>query len=174
QTVRHSQVEMCELVLPNDANTHGAVLGGRVMHHIDIAAAIAAGRHSGRGVVTAAIDEIEFLHPVKVGHLLILKASVNYAHRSSMEVGVKVWSENVRTGERRHTSSAFLTFVALDENGRPTEVPPLQPETDLEKMRSEAARERRETRLQHRQQKRDRRAAARSEEQAVGSGEDGR
>jgi len=155
--VRLSQVEMTELVLPNDANVHGSMLGGRVMHHVDIAAAIAATRHAGRGVVTAAIDELEFLHPVRVGHLLILRASVNFAARTSMEVGVKVWSEDPTTGERRHTSSAYLTFVALDAAGKPAEVPPVVPEADEERRRFAAAEGRRARRLEIREQRRRRR-----------------
>jgi len=155
--VRLSRVEMAELVLPNDANVHGSILGGRVMHHVDIAAAVAAGRHSGQGVVTAAIDEIEFLHPVRVGELLILKASVNFAARTSMEVGVRVWAENIRTGKRRHTSSAYLTFVAVDREGIPVEVPPVLPETGDEKRRYAAAEKRRAVRLENRRAKKARR-----------------
>jgi acyl-CoA hydrolase len=158
--VRQSQVEMTELVLPNDANIHGSVLGGRVMHFIDICAAVAANRHARSGVVTAAVDEIEFLHPVAVGHLLLLRASVNYASRTSMEVGVKVWSEDPSTGERRHTSSAFLTFVAVDREGRPVEVPPVLAETDEEKRRHGDAQRRRAVRLRNREEKKARRAAS--------------
>jgi acyl-CoA hydrolase len=151
---------MTELVLPNDANVHGSVLGGRVMHHIDICAAIAANRHSGHGVVTAMVDEIEFLHPVAVGQVLILRASVNYASRKSMEVGVKVWSEDPRTGDRRHTSSAYLTFVAVDGKGRPVAVPPVLPETAEERRRHGEAERRRAERLRHRADKKARRDAA--------------
>jgi acyl-CoA hydrolase len=151
---------MTELVLPNDANVHGSVLGGRVMHLIDICGAIAANRHSGSGVVTAMVDEIEFLHPVAVGHLLVLRSSVNFAARTSMEVGVKVWSEDPRTGERRHTSSAYLTFVAVDAEGRPVDVPAVVPETDEDRRRFEEARRRREVRLRHREEKRARRSAS--------------
>ena len=158
--VRLSQTEMTELVLPNDANVHGSVLGGRVMHFIDICAAIAANRHSGRGVVTAMVDAIEFLHPVAVGSLLVLRASVNYAARTSMEVGVKVWAEDPRTGDRRHTSSAFLTFVAVDSTGRPLEVPPVLPETAEERRRYADAQARRAVRLENRAAKKDRRGAA--------------
>lgn len=158
--VRLSRVEMTEMVLPNDVNVHGSVQGGRVMHYMDIAGAIAAKRHGGSSVVTAAVDEIEFLHPVPVGHLLILKGCVNFASRTSMEVGVKVWSEDANTGERVHTSSAYLTFVAVDRQGRPVPVPPALPETEEEKRRFADAERRRAVRLDHRQQKRDRRAAA--------------
>ena len=157
--VRLSQVEMTEMVLPNDANVHGSVLGGRVMHLVDICGAIAAGRHSGRGVVTAAVDAMEFLQPVAVGQLLILRSSVNQASRTSMEVGVKVWSENPRTGERRHTSSAYLTFVALDAAGRPVEVPPVLPESPEEKRRHSEAEQRRAARLEERARKKARRTS---------------
>lgn len=155
--VRLSRVEMTEMVLPNDANVHGSVLGGRVMHLMDICGAIAANRHSGSGVVTAAVDEIEFLHPVAVGQILVLKASVNFAARTSMEVGVKVWSEDPRTGERKHTSSAYLTFVAVDAKGRPVEIPPIQAEDEEERRRCSDAERRRALRLEHREQKRARR-----------------
>ena len=148
--VRDSQVEMTELVLPNDANVHGSVLGGRVMHLMDMCGAMAALRHARCGVVTASVDEIEFLHPVPVGRLLILRASVNFAARTSMEVGVKVWSEDTATGERKHTSSAFLTFVAVDPSGRPVQVPPVRPETDEERRRFAAAEARRAVCLEHR------------------------
>jgi acyl-CoA hydrolase len=151
---------MTELVLPNDANVHGSVLGGRVMHLMDICAAMAALRHAHCGVVTASVDEIEFLHPVPVGRLLILRASVNYAARTSMEVGVKVWSEDTATGERKHTSSAFLTFVAVDKAGRPVPVPPVLPESDEEKRRLAAAERRRAVRLEHRAARRARAAGA--------------
>ncbi|NUN52397.1 MAG: acyl-CoA thioesterase [Planctomycetaceae bacterium] len=151
---------MTEMVLPNDANIHGSVLGGRVMHLVDICGAIAANRHSGSGVVTAAVDEIEFLHPVPVGHLLLLRGSVNFASRTSMEVGVKVWSENPRTGERLHTSSAYLTFVAVDREGNPVPVPPALAETEDERRRYAGAEERRALRLRNREQKKARRAAA--------------
>ena len=158
--VRLSVTDMTEMVLPNDANTHGAVLGGRVMHLIDICAAIAANRHSGRGVVTAMVDAVEFLHPVPVGSLLVLKASVNFAAKTSMEVGVKVWSEDPRTGDRRHTSTAFLTFVAVDATGHPVDVPPVLPETDEEKRRYHDAEARRATRLEVRAARKARKAAA--------------
>ncbi len=158
--VRLSRVEMTEMVLPNDVNIHGSVQGGRVMHFVDICGAIAANRHSGSGVVTAAVDEIEFLHPVPVGHLLVLKGCVNFASRTSMEVGVKVWSENARTGERLHTSSAYLTFVAVDRAGRPVPVPPALPETEEERRRYAGAERRRAVRLEHREQKKARRSAA--------------
>lgn len=145
--VSASQAEMLQLVLPSDANTLGNALGGVVMHHMDIVAAIAAQRHAGRACVTASVDRIDFLHPVKVGQLLVLRASVNHAGRTSMEVGVKCESENARTGECRHTASAYFTFVALGDDGRPTPVPPLLAETEEQQRRSREALRRRAARL---------------------------
>ena len=147
KTPRSSQVEMTELVLPNDANTLGNVLGGKVLHLIDIAAALAAHRHCRRQVVTASMDRVDFLHPVKVGQVMMLRARVNSVSRTSMEVGVKVEAENLMTGETRHTASAYATFVALDDLGRPTRVPPLEPETDEDRRRMEEGSARRELRM---------------------------
>ena len=148
-----SSVERVEMVLPNDANPLGNILGGRVMHLIDITAAIAAQRHSRSQVVTASIDEVDFHHPVKVGQLIKLKATVNYAGRTSMEVGVKVFSEDTLTGEQKHTSSAYLTFVALDEDGHPSLVPGLKPESEDQIRRYKEARARRDRRLKRVQHK---------------------
>lgn len=134
---RDSVVEMREIVLPNDTNTHGAILGGKVLHMMDIAGAMAAMRHARRPVVTAAMDHVEFLSPIPEGHFVVLLGSVNFAARTSMEIGVKVLSECPLTGSMKHTSSAYLTFVALDEKGKPTAVPPVVPETDEEKRRYE-------------------------------------
>jgi len=150
RSVASSRVSMSELVFPNDTNPLGNIMGGRVMHLIDIAAAIAAGRHSRRPCVTAAIDEIVFLAPVAMGSVLVLKASVNLAARTSMEVGVRVESEDRRTGDRRHCASAYLTFVALGDDGRPTEVPPLLPRTKEERRRMADAARRRSLRLERR------------------------
>jgi len=152
--VRESQAEVAEMMLPNDANPLGNILGGKVMHLVDVTAAIAAYRHSRSFVVTASVDHMDFLHPVHVGELLILQSSVNRAFNTSLEVGVKVLTENMITGERRHTSSAFVTFVALDNNGRPKPVPPVIPETEEEKRRWEQAEQRRQYRLEHRARKR--------------------
>ncbi len=148
--VRESQTEMVEIVLPNDANPLGNILGGKVLHLVDIAAAIAANRHARGYVVTAALDHMDFRHPVRVGELILLKSSVNRVFRTSMEVGVKVFSENQLTGERRHTSSAYLTFVALDQQGKPRPIAPVIPETDEEKRRYEQAEARRGQRLEQR------------------------
>lgn len=138
---------MTEIVLPSDTNALGTIFGGKIMSWIDIAAAIAAGRHARRVVVTASIDALHFVAPVKVGHVVQLRAQVNFASKTSMEVGVRVDSENPMTGEMTHTSTAYTTFVALDDHGRPTPVPPILPETPDEKRRFEAAKKRRESRI---------------------------
>ncbi|HVN47876.1 MAG TPA: acyl-CoA thioesterase [Bacteroidota bacterium] len=150
QTVKASQVEMVQLVLPNDTNRMGNLLGGRLMHWLDIAAAIAASRHTHQLCVTASVDELNFHHPVKQGEVVLLQASVNRAFTTSLEVGVRVTKENLLTGERRHTNSAYLTFVAIDENGKPTMVPSVRPVTVTEKRRYRDAAHRRQLRLQHR------------------------
>jgi acyl-CoA hydrolase len=141
-----SKSEMTEIVLPNDANPLNALLGGRLMHWIDMAAAMAAHRHSRQYVVTASIDHLDFLVPVRVGDIVILRSSVNRVYRTSMEVGVKVWVENYHTESNQHVSSAYLTFVAVDAGGRRLPVAPVIPETDEEKRRYEDALRRRELR----------------------------
>ena len=123
---------MHELVLPNDTNNLGNVLGGRVLHLMDMCAAMSAYKHARSHVVTASVDNMNFLAPAKKGFILILRSSVNYVSNSSMEVGVKIKSENPLTGEIKHTGSAYLTFVALDENSKPREIPYIIPETDVE------------------------------------------
>lgn len=145
--VRESQSEYLELALPNDANTFGFLLGGRVMHLVDLVGAIAAIRHARTPVVTASVDHMNFLHPIRIGQLVRLVASVNRVFRTSMEVGVKVLVEDLLTGELKHTSSAYLTFVAVDQDGHSTGIPPVVPETDVEKRRYEAAGQRRDYRL---------------------------
>jgi len=137
---------MAEIVLPNDANPLNALLGGRLMHWIDLAGAMAAHRHSREWVVTASIDHLDFLVPVRVGNLGILRSSVNRVFRTSMEVGVKVWVENYRSEQSQHVSSAYLTFVAIDATGNRLPVPPVIPETTEEKRRYEDAAHRREIR----------------------------
>jgi acyl-CoA hydrolase len=136
---------------PADANNAGKVHGGVIMHLCDEVAGIASLRHSGARVVTAAMDRMTFRHPVFVGQLVTVKATVNAAWRSSMEVGVRVESENVRSGEVLHTSTAYLTMVALDDEGKPTEVPPIAPETPDEIRRAREAQLRRDNRLAERQ-----------------------
>jgi acyl-CoA hydrolase len=135
-----------------DANSAGFVHGGTVMKLCDEVAGLAAVRHSGGRVVTAAMDRMTFLLPVHVGELLTLQASVNAAWRTSVEVGVRVETENVRTGEKRHTNTAYLTMVALDDDGHPTPVPPLACETDEERRREREAQLRRANRLAEREQ----------------------
>jgi acyl-CoA hydrolase len=144
--VSESQSEMTEIILPNDTNTLGNLLGGRLMHFIDLTGAMAAYRHSRTHVVTAAMDHIDFIQPVHVGDLLILKSSVNRAFKTSMEVGVKVWVENTQTGVLLHVASAYLVFVAIDQNGRRVLVPPLHPVSADELRRHEGALRRREYR----------------------------
>ncbi len=139
--------EMLEVVLPNDANPLGNILGGKVMHLIDIAGAIAAHRHACSHVVTVSVDNLDFLHPIKVGQLIMLRAHVTRAFRTSMEVEVKVYLEDYLTGERRQTSSAFVTYVALDRDGRPKRVPRFVPRTTEERRRYREALERRRRRL---------------------------
>jgi len=145
--VRESLSEYSELALPTDANGLGNVLGGKVMHLVDLAGAMAAIRHARRPCVTASVDSLHFLHPVRIGQLIVLRSSVNRVFRSSMEVGVQVETETLMTGEKLHTCSAYLTFVALDEHGKAMEAPPVIPETDEEKRRYQQAGERREYRL---------------------------
>jgi acyl-CoA hydrolase len=145
--VRDSQVEMLEVMYPNDANPMGSIMGGRVMHFIDVAAALAAVRHTRGPCVTASVDHIDFREPVRVGDVLVLRSSVNYVGTTSMEVGVRVEVEHRWGGSRRHTSSAYLTFVSVDEEGRPVRVPPLLPETEDEKRRWREAERRRKERL---------------------------
>jgi acyl-CoA hydrolase len=152
--VRESQSEMVEIVLPNDANPLGNLLGGRLMHLIDVAGALACHRHARSYVVTASTDHLDFLAPVHVGDLLVLRSSVNRAFHTSMEVGVKVWVENYIAGTTRHVSSAYLTFVAVDRHGRHIPVPPVIAETPDEKRRYQDAARRRELRQAERDRKR--------------------
>ena len=151
--VADSVSEMAELVLPNDANPLGALLGGRLMHWIDIAGGLAATRHSRGYVVTASTDHLDFRVPVRVGDLVILKASVNRAYRTSMEVGIKVWVECFVTGERRHVSSAYLTYVAIDRAGCKRPVAQVIPETPEELRRYDDAERRRHMRRSEEERK---------------------
>lgn len=142
--VRDSQSEMAEIVLPNDANPLGALLGGRLMHWIDLAGAMAAHRHSRSYAVTASVDHIDFLVPVRVGDLVILRSSVNRVFRTSMEVGVKVFVENYIADTSQHVASAHLTFVAVDANGKRLAIAPVIPETEEQQRRYDDAGRRRE------------------------------
>ena len=145
--VSASRTEITELVLPQDSNLLGNILGGRVMHLIDVAGAIAAHRHCRRQVVTASVDHLDFLNPVRVGDLIILEAHVNRTFHTSVEVGVEVYSEDSAAGIRKHTTTAFLTFVALDDLGRPVPVLPLLVKTSEERRRYREAGVRRATRM---------------------------
>lgn len=146
RTVASTQSEMTEIILPNDTNTLGHLLGGRLMHFIDLTGAMAAYRHARTHVVTAAMDHIDFIRPVHLGDLVTLKSSVNRAFTTSMEVGVKVWAEDTRTGATAHVASAYLVFVAVDEQGNRLHVPQARPETPDEIRRFEGALRRRENR----------------------------
>lgn len=146
RTVADSQSERSEIIFPSDANALGSLFGGRLMQFIDLVGAMAASRHARATTVTAAMDHLDFIAPVHVGNLLILKASVNRVFRTSMEVGVKAMVENIQTGESRHVSSAYLTFVAVDPHGNRIVVPPIAPESADQKRRYEDAGRRRELR----------------------------
>jgi acyl-CoA hydrolase len=166
RTVQSTQSEMTEIILPNDTNTLGNLLGGRLMHFIDLTGAMAAYRHSRTHVVTAAMDHIDFIRPVRLGDLLTLKSSVNRAFTSSMETGVKVWAENTRTGGVVHVASAYLVFVAVDEHGRLQKVPQLLPETPDEMRRyADALRRRQHREREHARRKEERLITAALEEQ---------
>jgi uncharacterized protein (TIGR00369 family) len=137
--VSSSRTEMAVLMLPQDANPYGSIHGGVILKNIDAAAAMAAMRHCRGNAVTVAIDSVSFLAPSRVGELVTFKASVNHVGRTSMEIGVRVESENLFSGEVRHTASAYLTFVALSTDGRPTPAVPLIPETEADLSRQAAA-----------------------------------
>ncbi|WP_263357117.1 acyl-CoA thioesterase [Acidicapsa ligni] len=156
---------MTEIILPNDTNTLGNMLGGRLMHFIDLVGAMAAYRHSRTHVVTASMDHIDFIQPVHVGDLLNLKSSVNRAFSTSMEVGVKVWAEDTQAGVYRHVASAYLVFVAIDKDGNRVRVPELTPETPDEQRRYEDAQRRRE----HREAESERRKLAKLAPVGLGS-----
>lgn len=145
--VKDSETEMTELVLPNDTNQLGNLLGGRLMHWIDICAAISAARHAQNVCVTASVDKIDFHHPIRLGEIVILKACVNRVFNTSMEVGVKIFAEDIKSGKIFHTNTAYLTFVSVDKNGKPTPAPQIIPETETEKRRYEEALIRRGNRL---------------------------
>ncbi|MCH8126570.1 acyl-CoA thioesterase [candidate division KSB1 bacterium] len=142
----NSKVEMTEMVLPGDTNSQGNIFGGKVMQLIDIAASVAALRHCRKPVNTVNIDQLDFKKPIKMGHIVVLYAQVEYVGITSMEIGVEVFSENPLTGERIKTTVAHLVFVALDENGKPTKVEQVVPESDDEKRRYQEAKQRREAR----------------------------
>lgn len=167
--ITESQSEMTEIVLPNDTNTLGNLLGGRLMHFIDLVGAMAAYRHSRTHVVTAAMDHIDFLQPVRLGDLLTLKSTVNRAFTTSMEVGVKAWVENPQTGVLHHVATAYLIFVAIDQHGRRVRVPELKPVTADEQRRYDDALLRRQHReAEHVRRQKERQATAALENAEVG------
>ncbi len=148
--VSDSQVITTQLVLPNDTNQLGNLLGGTLMHWIDIAAAICAQQHSGRVCVTASVDELNFHYPIRLGEIVTLRASVNRVFTTSMEVGVQVTAHGQGGNPSRRSNTAYLTFVAIDDHGTPVLVPPVMPQSDDEKRRFDEALERRQLRLRHR------------------------
>ncbi|MBW1644745.1 MAG: acyl-CoA thioesterase [Deltaproteobacteria bacterium] len=152
KTVKETRVTVSHVMQPQDANVAGNVHGGVIMKLIDTTAGVVATRHARSNVVTASIDQLDFHFPAKIGNLLTFRASINMVGRTSMEIGVRVDTEDLITGRLTHTASAYLTFVALDENGRPREVPRLVPETEEEKRRLAEARERAARRRQAREQ----------------------
>jgi acyl-CoA hydrolase len=149
--VRESEHETSELMMPHHANNLGHVFGGVMLSMMDKTAAVAAFRHCRMNVVTASIDRVDFREPIHVGDLVVMKASVNFVGRTSMEVGVRVEAEELLSGRRRHTNSCYLTFVAVDRNGRPIEIPGLAPETPDQVRRFQAAQQRRQRRLEERE-----------------------
>jgi acyl-CoA hydrolase len=157
--VRESQHETSELMMPHHANNLGHVFGGVMLSMMDKTAAVAAFRHCRVNVVTASIDRVDFREPIHVGDLVVMQSSVNFVGRTSMEVGVRVEAEELLSGRRRHTNSCYLTFVAVDRNGRPIEVPGVVPETADEIRRFQAAQQRRELRLREREAENARRDA---------------
>lgn len=150
RTPRDSAHETSELMMPQHANNLGHVYGGVILSMMDRVAAVSAIRHARNNCVTVSVDRVDFREPIHLGDLVVMKASVNYVGRTSMEVGVRVEAEDLLTGNRRHTNSCYLTFVAVDRYGRPIEVPPLVAETEDEQRRHAAAQERRRTRLAER------------------------
>lgn len=148
-----SYIIMTELVLPHHTNQLGNLLGGQLMHWIDICAALSAAKHSQRVCVTASVDRIDFHHPIKLGDAVMLHASVNRVYNTSMEIGVEVFAQSFKKGIKVHSNSAYLTFVSLDDKGNPVKTTQLVPETEDEKRRYEEALERRENRLKFRAKK---------------------
>ena len=148
--VSESIITTTELVLPNNANQLGKLLGGQLMHWIDICAALCAAKHNNRVCVTASVDKIDFHHSINIGNAVTLIASVNRVFNTSMEIGVKVYAESFKKGTKTHTNSAYLTFVSVDEDGQPVKAAEVIPETEDEKRRYEEALQRREYRLKNR------------------------
>ena len=155
KTVSASRVRMNELVMPNDTNPLGNLMGGRLMQWMDVCSAISAQRHCNRNVVTVAADSIEFKNAIQLGEVVVIEGEVTRTFTSSMEIAMEVWAENLRTGERRLCTTSFYTFVAVDADGKTVPVPEIIPETEFEKERYEQAAKRREMRLKVSQQNRD-------------------
>lgn len=155
KTVAASRVRMNELVMPNDTNPLGHLMGGRLMQWMDICSAISAQRHCNRNVVTVAADSVEFKNAIKLGEVVVIEGEVTRTFNTSMEIAMQVWSENLRTGKRRLCTTSFYTFVSVDADGKPVPVPEIIPESEFEKERYSQAEERREMRLkvsrQHRE-----------------------
>lgn len=155
KTVAASRVRVNEVVMPNDTNPLGNLMGGRLMQWMDICSAISAQRHCNRNVVTVAVDSVEFKRAIQLGEVVVIEGEVTRSFTTSMEIAMEVWAENLRTGERRLCTTSFYTFVAVDADGRPMPVPEIIPESDFEKERYEQAAERREMRLKVSRQKKD-------------------
>lgn len=153
KTVSASRSEFVKVVQPEDANPMGVAFGGKVVQWMDMTAAIAATRHARKPVVTASIDHLSFLAPIRIGHFVIIRAAVNYTGTTSMEVGVTIESEDPLTGQRQRTTRGYLTFVALDEEGKPSTIAQVIPETEKDRQRYEEAKRRRQLKLQWRQEK---------------------
>jgi acyl-CoA hydrolase len=148
KTVAASRVRMNELVMPNDTNPLGNLMGGRLLQWMDVCSAISAQRHCNRNVVTVSVDNVEFKSAIALGEVVVIEAEVTRAFNSSMESAMRVWAENLRTGERRLCTTSFYTFVSVDADGRPVPVPRIIPESDFEKERYDQAEKRRELRLE--------------------------
>ena len=146
---KDSFASMTELVFPNDTNILGNLMGGRLLHWMDIVSAISAAKHCNRVVVTASVDLVDFQNPIRLGEIVILQAVVTRAFNTSMEIKVDVWSENMQNGEKQYCNSAYYTFVAVDQTGKPIPVPELEPESEEDKKEYEAAMRRREVKLIH-------------------------
>lgn len=155
KTVAATRVRMNELVMPNDTNPLGNLMGGRLLQWMDVCSAISAQRHCNRNVVTVSVDNVEFKSAIKLGEVVVIEAEVTRAFTSSMEIAMEVWAENLRTGERRLCTTSFYTFVSVDADGRPVPVPQIIPENDFEQKRYRQAEERRELRLKVSQQNRE-------------------
>lgn len=164
KTVAASRVRMNELVMPNDTNPLGNLMGGRLLQWMDVCSAISSQRHCNRNVVTVSVDNVEFKSAIKLGEVVVIEAEVTRAFNTSMEVAMQVWAENMRTGERRLCTTSFYTFVSVDADGRPVPVPKIIPESDFEKERHEQAEDRRTMRLKISEQNKEAQKKSKSNE----------